>query len=391
MTEQQEQGEETGLISTQDLDPSKDDDTHGHFRFQLIEDLSYEDVKKCYRGSCVSCSGLLQALDVRECVCEYGANVLSLVQSSRPLRERVVSAPSGAGGASGGGGAGGAGAVQAGRSTKELLMTLPCPSAQTVSKYNSQYHKLFPCVPKDEILMKVYSCALLRDILLQGRLYISRNWLCFYANLFGKDIKVAVPVFSVRLVKKHKTAGLVPNGLAITTDTGQKYVFVSLLSRDSVYDVLRRICTHLQVNGKSLSLKQFMEEPTLSLDEFPAPDEFPVVDEFPSVLKWRRKPSVGSVSSSLPDLLGNSTSSLGAADTPFKSEQPLEERGLQTDRGLLSEPVAELGQMEYQLLKFFTLLIILLILSSCYLAFRVCSLEQQLSFLNNPNLPLRER
>ncbi|CAI5644847.1 unnamed protein product [Oreochromis niloticus] len=312
MTEQQEQSEEIGLLSTQDLDPSKDDDTHGHFRFQLIEDLSYEDLKKCYRGS-------------------------------------------------------------------------------TVSKYNSQYHKLFQCVPKDEILMKVYSCALLRDILLQGRLYISRNWLCFYANLFGKDIKVAIPVVSVRLVKKHKTAGLVPNGLAITTDTGQKYVFVSLLSRDSVYDVLRRICTHLQVNGKSLSLKQFMEEPALSLDDFPAPDEFPVVDEFPSVLKWRRKPSVVSVSSSLPDLLGNSTSSLSATDTPFKSEQQLEERALQTDRGLLSEPVAELGQMEYQLLKFFTLLIILLILSSCYLAFRVCSLEQQLSFLGNPNLPLRER
>ncbi|KAK1891112.1 GRAM domain containing protein 2A [Dissostichus eleginoides] len=338
MTEQQEQSEETGLLSTQDLDHSKDDDTHGHFRFQLIEDLSYEDVKKCYRGSCVSCSSLLQAIDVRECVNVYGANVLSLVQSSRPLRERV-----------------------------------------TVSKYNSQYHKLFQCVPKDEILMKVYSCALLRDILLQGRLYISRNWLCFYANLFGKDIKVAIPVVSVRLVKKHKTAGLVPNGLAITTDTGQKYVFVSLLSRDSVYDVLRRICTHLQVNGKSLSLKQFMEEPILSLDEYPVPDEFPVVDEFPSVLKWRRKPSVVSVSSSLPDLLGNSTSSLSAADTPFKSEQPLE------------EPLAELGQMEYQLLKFFTLLIILLILSSCYLAFRVCSLEQQLSFLGNPNLPLRER
>uniref|UniRef100_A0A8C8E344 GRAM domain containing 2Aa n=1 Tax=Oryzias sinensis TaxID=183150 RepID=A0A8C8E344_9TELE len=248
MTEQQEPAEDTGLLSTQDLDPSKDDGTHGHFRFHLVEDLSYEDVKKCYRGS-------------------------------------------------------------------------------TVSKYNSQYHKLFQCVPKDEILMKVYSCALLRDILLQGRLYISRHWLCFYANLFGKDIKVAIPVVSVRLVKKHKTAGLVPNGLAITTDTGQKYVFVSLLSRDSVYDVLRRICTHLQVDGKSLSLKQFMEEPTLSLDEFPVPDEFPVVDEFPSVLKWRRKPSVVSVSSSLPDLLGNSGSglgALGAADTVFKSEQPLE-------------------------------------------------------------------
>lgn len=97
---------------------------------------------------------------MRECVCVYGANVLSLVQSSRPLRERVVSAATGAGvaGVAGGGGvaggAGGAGTVQAGRSAKELLMTLPCPSAQTVSKYNSQYHKLFQCVPKDEILMK---------------------------------------------------------------------------------------------------------------------------------------------------------------------------------------------------------------------------------------------
>ncbi|XP_029702325.1 GRAM domain-containing protein 2A isoform X3 [Takifugu rubripes] len=333
------------------------------------------------RLQCVSCSSLLQALDVRECVCVYGANVLSLVQSLRPLGERAAAA-------GGAGAASGAGAVEASRSTRELLMTLPCPSAQTVSKYNSQFHKLFQCVPKDELLMKVYSCALLRDILLQGRLYISRNWLCFYANLFGKDIKVAIPVVSVRLVKKHKTAGLVPNGLAITTDTGQKYVFVSLLSRDSVYDILRRICTHLQVNGKSLSLKQFMEEPTLSLDEFPASDE--LVDEFPSVLKWRSKPAVVSMSASLPDLLGNSSSNLSSADKPVKPEQLLEERDLQTDRGLLSEPVAELGQMEYQLLRFFTLLIILLILSSCYLAFRVCSLEQQLSFLN-PNLPLRER
>lgn len=32
MTEQQEHGEVTGLLSSHDLEPSKDDDTHGHFR-----------------------------------------------------------------------------------------------------------------------------------------------------------------------------------------------------------------------------------------------------------------------------------------------------------------------------------------------------------------------
>ncbi|KAG7283775.1 hypothetical protein CRUP_034399, partial [Coryphaenoides rupestris] len=152
--------------------------------FQLIEDLSYEDVKRCYRGSppsvddteplphaatavaspvvagvlrmcrallapgggvqCVSCSGVLQAFDVREYAYVYGANVLSLVQSSRPLRDRVASVAGGssrgggAGGGGDGGGAGGAGGagggggvVEAGGSSKELLMTLPCPSAQT--------------------------------------------------------------------------------------------------------------------------------------------------------------------------------------------------------------------------------------------------------------------
>ncbi|XP_064844870.1 GRAM domain-containing protein 2A-like isoform X3 [Oncorhynchus masou masou] len=381
MMEHQEQNEEGVLTSTQDLETSKHQDTQGgHPQFRLIDDLSYEDVKKCYRGSSVSCSGVRHAVDVCVCVCGCvcGSSMLSLVQqSSRPLRERAAA---------------GLPVSVGGRPAKELLMTLPCPSAQTVSKYNSQYHKLFQCVPKDEILMKVYSCALLRDILLQGRLYISRNWLCFYANLFGKDIKVALPVVSVRLVKKHKTAGLVPNGLAITTDTSQKYVFVSLLSRDSVYDVLRRICTHLQVNGKSLSLKHYMEVPhTLSLDEFPVADEFPGADEYPPVLKWRRKPSVVSVSSSLPDLLGSSTGSLTAVDSSFQTDQPLEDRGLETEKILLTEPVAELGPMEYQLLKFFIILIILLILSSCYLAFRVCSLEHQLSFLNNPTRPPRER
>lgn len=96
-------------------------------------------------------------------------------------------------------------------------------------------------------------------------------------------------MMSVQMVKKHKMARLLPNGLAIITNTSQKvsesepyslvslpiaapgahsltqhtlmslftpplcflsmsqYDFVSLLSQDSVYDMLRKVCTHLQV------------------------------------------------------------------------------------------------------------------------------------------------
>jgi len=40
-----------------------------------------------------------------------------------------------------------------------------------------------------------YSCALQRDILVHGRLYVSQNWLCFYANIFGWETFVSITLF----------------------------------------------------------------------------------------------------------------------------------------------------------------------------------------------------
>ncbi|KAK9393959.1 GRAM domain-containing protein 2-like [Crotalus adamanteus] len=254
------------------------------------------------------------------------------------------------------------------------------------NKYNSQYHKLFKDIPTEESVVKVCSCALQRDILIQGRLYISPNWLCFYANLFGKDIKVVIPVVSVQLIKKHKTARLLPNGLAITTNASRKYIFVSLISRDSVYDVLRRVCTHLQVSSKkSLSLKELIEEPDAVSLEVIVPE-----------LKWRRRSSA-SLSLTLPDsgfqcIHRTSISNLSAKDNSCNSEEPLasestinsEEEEEEEEEELVVDQSykAELRPADYQLLKIFIVLICLLVLSSSYLAFRIFRLEQQLSSLN---------
>ncbi|NXQ87538.1 GRM2A protein, partial [Nyctibius grandis] len=247
----------------------------------------------------------------------------------------------------------------------------------------SQYHKLFKDIPTEESVLKVCSCALQRDILIQGRLYISPNWLCFYANLFGKDIKVVIPVVSVQLIKKHKTARLLPNGLAITTNASRKYIFVSLISRDSVYDVLRRVCTHLQVSSKkSLSLKELTEEPDAVSLEVIVPEG-----------NWR-KVSPASLSLSLPDtdyqcIHRASVSSLGAKESSFTSEEPLvSESAINTEEELEVEQscVAELRPSDYQLLKIFIVLICLLVVSSLYLAFRIFRLEQQLCSLNRDYL-----
>ncbi|XP_066134111.1 GRAM domain-containing protein 2A isoform X1 [Saccopteryx bilineata] len=283
-----------------------------------------------------------------------------------------------------------------------------------LSKYNQQYHRLFKDVPLEEVVLKVCSCALQRDLLLQGRLYISPSWLCFHASLFGKDIKVVIPVVSVQMIKKHKMARLLPNGLAITTNTSQKYVFVSLLSRDSVYDMLRRVCTHLQPSSKkSLSVRESPEEPNcaslLRAEEVlipemkwrkvcPASRSLSLLDSIPCIPRepmdssdsfFPAKPPPRSGKARGPSSfrgqqeLGVAVPSCGPrkmiTPLPFVAENVVCEQEV-----LAGEPRSdgELRLWNYRLLKVFFLLICLLVMSSCYLAFRISRLEQQLCSLN---------
>nr|XP_025740022.1 GRAM domain-containing protein 2A [Callorhinus ursinus] len=278
-----------------------------------------------------------------------------------------------------------------------------------LSKYNQQYHKLFKDIPLEEVVLKVCSCALQRDLLLQGRLYISPNWLCFHASLFGKDIKVVIPVVSVQMIKKHKMARLLPNGLAITTNTSQKYIFVSLLSRDSVYDMLRRVCTHLQPSSKkSLSVREFPEEPECESLEVlipemkwrkvcPAsrslslPDNIPCIprasmDSTDSFFPSRKPPGSGELRVLLENEGRWACSLLGWASchrtTPNCS--PITEKAVCEEEKLEEEPRSdgELRLWDYQLLKVIFVLICFLVMASSYLAVRISWLEQQLCSLN---------
>ncbi|XP_031951502.1 GRAM domain-containing protein 2B isoform X1 [Corvus hawaiiensis] len=112
-------------------------------------------------------------------------------------------------------------------------------------KANAHFHKLFLDVPVDEPLKQSFTCALQKEILYQGKLFLSENWICFHSKVFGKDTKISIPVLSVTLLKKTKTALLVPNALIIATVT-DRYMFVSLLSRDTTYKLLKSICRHLE-------------------------------------------------------------------------------------------------------------------------------------------------
>lgn len=68
----------------------------------------------------------------------------------------------------------------------ELGADIPVTGFAVASnKRNFDFHELFPSVPDGDYLIEDYGCALQRDILIQGRLYISEHHMCFHANIFG--------------------------------------------------------------------------------------------------------------------------------------------------------------------------------------------------------------
>lgn len=47
-----------------------------------------------------------------------------------------------------------------------------------------------------------YTCALQKDILYQGRMFVSDHWFCFHSKVFGKDTKVCADVCFVSAHRK---------------------------------------------------------------------------------------------------------------------------------------------------------------------------------------------
>uniref|UniRef100_A0AAY4A8G6 VASt domain-containing protein n=1 Tax=Denticeps clupeoides TaxID=299321 RepID=A0AAY4A8G6_9TELE len=117
---------------------------------------------------------------------------------------------------------------------------IPAVLSPTYKQRNEDFRKLFKQLPDTERLIVDYSCALQRDILLQGRLYLSENWLCFYSNIFRWETLLTVRLKDVCSMTKEKTARLIPNAIQLCTDN-EKHFFTSFGARDRTYMMMFRL------------------------------------------------------------------------------------------------------------------------------------------------------
>ncbi|KAG7469025.1 hypothetical protein MATL_G00124450 [Megalops atlanticus] len=124
----------------------------------------------------------------------------------------------------------------------------------TYKQRNEDFRKLFKKLPDSERLIVDYSCALQKDILLQGRLYLSENWLCFYSNIFRWETTITILLKDVTTLTKEKTAKLIPNAIQISTDH-DKHFFTSFGARDRSYMMIFRLWQNALMD-KSLSPRE---------------------------------------------------------------------------------------------------------------------------------------
>ncbi|KAM9219894.1 protein Aster-B isoform 2-T2 [Dugong dugon] len=229
----------------------------------------------------------------------------------------------------------------------------------TYKQRNEDFRKLFKQLPDTERLIVDYSCALQRDILLQGRLYLSENWICFYSNIFRWETLLTVRLKDICSMTKEKTARLIPNAIQVCTDS-EKHFFTSFGARDRTYMMMFRLWQNAllekplcpkelwhfvhQCYGNELGLTSDDEDYVPPDDDFNTMgycEEIPIEEN--EVNDSSSKSSIETKPDASPQLpkksITNSTlTSTGSSEAPVSFDGlPLEEEVLEGDRPLEKE------------------------------------------------------
>jgi hypothetical protein len=94
-------------------------------------------------------------------------------------------------------------------------------------------------LPDSEVFVEEYLCALYKKILLQGRMYVFQNHVCFYSNVFGYTKVKTIALEDVTIVNRAYTAQVVFNAIEIV-HKGKCEFFTSFIFPDRTYKTITR-------------------------------------------------------------------------------------------------------------------------------------------------------
>ncbi|KAL6949975.1 hypothetical protein ACO0QE_000644 [Hanseniaspora vineae] len=116
-------------------------------------------------------------------------------------------------------------------------------------KKNKELHSLFGnLIPPDEKLITEYVCAYSKDILIQGKMYVTPNYILFKANIFGWITSFSIVIKDIVQLEKKNTAVLFPNAISIQT-LHKQYVFASFMNRDASFELITQVWNNAILRG----------------------------------------------------------------------------------------------------------------------------------------------
>ncbi|XP_034293567.1 GRAM domain-containing protein 2A-like isoform X1 [Pantherophis guttatus] len=136
---------------------------------------------------------------------------------------------------------------------KETVSLQRRTSVSDLVKHAVNFHRVFKDLSEERDLLGTFSCSWQREMPYYGRLYVTNNHICFYCSVLRREVKVIIPVPNISVLKKANTALLVPNAICIRTTEGEKFLFSSIRSRESAYQLLRSVCKHLEDSSQNNS------------------------------------------------------------------------------------------------------------------------------------------
>ncbi|XP_063146802.1 GRAM domain-containing protein 2A-like isoform X2 [Candoia aspera] len=250
-------------------------------------------------------------------------------------------------------------------------------SVSDLMKHAMNFRRVFKDLSEEGELVETFSCAWQREMPYYGRLYISCCHLCFYCSMLRREVKVIIPVPNISVLKKANTVLLVPNAICIRTTEGKKFVFGSIRSRESAYQLLRSVCKHLQDSSQSsspvtpsISSEHLLKVPLVSISiskESVANHNFPEKTDMADRIQ-------------IPD------------EAPCKQQQQVatQQKAEQTTKSLRSWRT-QLCHLN-TIIIIYLFLVVLLLCSSGYIGLRIIQLEEQLTSMQSwPELDLQHQ
>ncbi|KAG8462418.1 hypothetical protein KFE25_012238 [Diacronema lutheri] len=101
------------------------------------------------------------------------------------------------------------------------------------------FHDIFN-LDYSEALIEDFACAISRSILLQGRMYITQDHVCFHSSLFGHRTIALLHFESIGSLRKV-THALINPGIEIVDTDGEVYSFASFFFRDHTFKILKEL------------------------------------------------------------------------------------------------------------------------------------------------------